>query len=266
MSTHHTQRPARGQLELVRLMLVSDGVPAPTIDLLLRTATSRIFGPQQLIASTDSPLAGMILEGYAGALTSDDAGHEFVLTVLRRGQVFTSPFDDGDGPTIELVGLSRGVVLGLPADLVRRVSRSDHAFALRLLDWRGSVVERLLSRLAEVKFRMASERLAVVLLAYEPLFAKDPPLLPRGTLAGLIGTSREMLGSAIRGFEGQGVLRRSGRGLQVLDHARLREAARWEAGGQAYCLALHGPRGDDPLLDGVEVLPTGTGAATATSS
>ena len=265
MSTHGARRPGVDQPELVGRMLLRSEVAAPTVDLLLGAATSRIFGPQQLIASTASPLAGMILEGYAGARTSDDAGREFLLTVLRRGQAFTAPFDDDDGLSIELVGLSRCAVLALPADLVRRVGRRDHAFALHLLDWRGSVIERLLSRLAEVHFRLASERLAVVLLAYGPLFAADPPALSRGTLAALVGTSREMLGSVIRGFEADRVLARSGRALLVRDERRLREAARWDMGGQEHFAALRGPRGDDPLLDGVEVLPTGIGSAAATS-
>lgn len=245
-------------------MLLEDGVAAPTIDLLVRAETSRIFGPRQLIASTAAPLAGMILDGYAGAQTSDDAGHEFLLTVLRRGQTFSAPFEREDGQSIELVGLTRGVVVVLPTEIVDRCARSDLAFALHLLDWRGSVIERLLSRLAEVHFRPASERLAVVLAAYGPLFATRPPILSRTALASLIGTSREMLGSVIRDFEAVGVLTRSGGGLLVLDQEGLRDAARWEAGGQEHALALLGPRGDDPLLDRAEVLPTGMGAATAT--
>lgn len=252
--------------ELVRRRLSDDRIAPTTIDSLLRAATPREFDRHQVIATSDAPLAGILLDGYAAARTSDEAGHEFLLTVLRRGQAFAPPFGGKPVvPSIELVGLTRGVAATLSADSARHAAETDHAFALRLLDWRGSVIRRLLSRLEEIQFRPARERLAVVLLAYAPIFAAQPPLLPRWALAGLIGTSREMLGSVIRDFEAAGIVARSKRALVVLDEERLRDAARWDEGGWEHCLALRGPVGDDPLLDGAEVVPIQDDAGTATS-
>jgi CRP/FNR family cyclic AMP-dependent transcriptional regulator len=255
-----------GWRDLVRQRLADGGVASATTERLLRVATPRIFAPQQVIASPDNARAGTIVEGYAGARTSDGEGHEFLLTVMRRGQVFAAPFrGEADGPGIDLIGLTGGVVATLPPEVVEQAVETDHNLALRLLDWRGSVIRRLLSRLEEVQFTPASERLAVVLLAYAPLFASRPPLLTRSTLAGLIGTSREMLGSVIRDLEAAGIVTRSGRALIVLDEPRLRDAARWDASGYDHWVALRGPPGDDPLLDKPEVVPGGSAAPAATS-
>jgi hypothetical protein len=107
-----------------------------------------------------------------------------------------------------------------------------------------------------MQFRPAKERFAVVLLAYGPLLARHPPLLTRGTLAGLVGTSREMVSSVIRDLQAQGIVSRRGRSLHVLDEGRLRDVARWDEGGSEHVAALLGPRGGDALLDKPEVVPS----------
>ena len=87
-------------------------------------------------------------------------------------------------------------------------------------------------RLDQATFEDARERLATVLLEYERFLVGLDPVLTRAELAGLIGASREMLGHVFRDFEARGIVRRTGRRIDILDRGALVDVLR-EAGSAA---------------------------------
>lgn len=228
------------------------GLAAPTARALAAAATVlRVGRGATLLVPGETDQAILVLDGYLAARVMDAEGHEFILALARRGQTLVPPI--ARPPLIseiEIVAVTTATAALAPAGLVWRLAEQDPDFALRLLDLSRSVVERLLGRLQELTFSSARQRLAVVLLAYEPLLAETRPIVARQDLAGLIGVSREMTGRLVRGLEHDGLIRRSGRAIAILDRDRLRGIARWEEVGRDHYLDLRGPAGDDPLLDG----------------
>ena len=228
------------------------GLAPPTASALAAAATVRRVGRgATLLAPGETDQAVVVLDGYLATRVTDAEGHEFILALARQGQTLVPPI--ARPPlisAIEIVALTPATAALAPAAIVWQLAEQDPDFALRLLDLSRNVAERLLSRLHEVTFSSARQRLAVVLLAYEPLLAGTRPIVTRAELADLVGVSREMTGRLLRGLEHDGLIRRSGRMIAILDVDGLRGIARWEEVGRDHYLDLRGPAGDDPLLDG----------------
>jgi CRP/FNR family transcriptional regulator len=210
----------------------------------------RVRARATLISPGETDDALLILGGYLAVRVGDADGHQFILTLARRGQTLVPPI--ARPPLIagvEIAAVTTTVAALVPSRLVWDLAERDPAFALRLLDLSRGVVERLLSRLQELAFSSARQRLAVVLLAYEPLFAATTPILARTELAGLIGVSREMTSRLLRELERDGLISRSGRAIALTDPDGLRRLAHWDDVGRDQYRELRGPAGDDPLLD-----------------
>jgi CRP-like cAMP-binding protein len=227
------------------------GLAAPTANALAAAATVRqVRRGATLVAPGERDKATLVLDGYLAVRVIGTDGHQFILTLARRGQALVPPI--APPPLIsevEIVAVTAAAAAIVPARLVWDLAQQDRGLALRLLDLSRGVVERLLSRLEALTFSSARERLAVVLLAYEPLFASSTPIVQRPVLAGLVGVSREMTGRLLRGFERDGLIRRAGSEIAILDPDGLHAVARWEEGGRGHYVELRGPDGDDPLLD-----------------
>jgi CRP-like cAMP-binding protein len=225
---------------------------ASTASALAAAATVRQVGRgATLLAPGETDQAVIVLDGYLAARVMDAEGHQFILALARQGQTLVPPI--ARPPLIsriEVVVLTGATTALAPAGLVWELAERDPDFSLQLLDLSRSVADRLLSRLHELTFSSARQRLAVVLLAYEPLLAGTRPIVTRTELAGLVGVSREMTGRLIRELEHDGLIRRSGRTIAILNDERLRGVARWDEVGRDHYLDLRGPAWDDPLLDG----------------
>ena len=227
------------------------GLAAATANALAAAAAVRqVRRGETLVVPGERDKAILVLDGYLAVRVIDADGHQLILTLARRGQTLVPPI--APPPLIsevEIVAISAAVAAIVPAQLVWDLAKQDRGFALRLLDLSREVVERLLSRLEELTFSTARERLAVVLLAYEPLFASSTLIVQRRVLAGLVGVSREMTGRLLLGLERDGLIRRAGWEIAILDPDRLRAVADWEEAGRGHYAELRGPDGDDPLLD-----------------
>jgi CRP-like cAMP-binding protein len=227
------------------------GYSASTVSALAAAVTVREFGRGEILiepGQTEQTL--LILEGYLAVGVSGPQGHQFILTLGRRGQCLVPPI--GQPPQIsavEIFAVSRGAVGLIPTRLGWDVAERDPRFALQMLNLSRKAIARLLSRLEELTFSSARERLAVVLLAYQPLLAPPTPILSRALLADLVGVSREMTGRLFRDLEQQQIVRRADRGIEIVDADALRAVARWDETGREHYLDLRGPDGDDPLLD-----------------
>jgi CRP-like cAMP-binding protein len=126
------------------------------------------------------------------------------------------------------VALTAASVASLPGRAVRSLAGRDAALALRLFDLAMSGSMEFEERLDQVYFDVARKRLARILLTYEPLISSPQPIISRADLAGLIETSREMLGNAIRALEAEGTVRRKGRQIAILRRAALEREAELE--------------------------------------
>lgn len=210
------------------------GVSRTTVAALSMIARTSPFTARDVLVGQGDALPVMVvLDGWAAVRRTSPEGRVATLHLVRPGQVLgiesvarsrRSPFD--------LVALTAGRIATMPGTAVRRLAKEDPTLAVRLLDLAIGELGLIARRLDEATFDGARKRLATVLLVYEPLVTAPSPFISRADLAGLVGTSREMLGHVIRAMEAEGVIAREGRRIVVRDQVALeREAGHAQATG-----------------------------------
>ena len=101
--------------------------------------------------------------------------------------------------------------------------QDDAGLAVGLLDQSAEFAAILNIRLDERSFETARQRMAAILTRYGKVIFDTPrPVARRADLAAMIGTSRVMMGRALRELEAEGLVKREhGGGIRVLDEERL---------------------------------------------
>jgi CRP-like cAMP-binding protein len=201
-----------------------------TISSLSRTASVGAYPTGAPI--TQGPGLGpplvLVVEGIVARLAHGADGGEFAYGLLRSGE--TGGIDAlaiASHPDLGLTAWSDCVVARWSAGEVRDIAALDAPFALALLDVGLSLSSALARALDEMHSIDAVHRLARVLTRHPDLFfAATRPVLGRGNLATLMGTSREMMERCLRQLEQGDVVRRNATGgLKLLDPVALGELA-----------------------------------------
>ena len=123
----------------------------------------------------------------------------------------------------ELVALTDGSWATWDPGFVRRLAQEDGRLAVGLLDQASDFGAVLNLRLDERSFETARQRMAAILIRYgKAIFDTRHPVARRADLAAMIGTSRVMMGRALRELEADGLVQREhGGGIRILDEERL---------------------------------------------
>ncbi len=159
------------------------------------------------------------------ALTSED-GREVILALLGPGEVFGEmALFDGEPRSADAVATEQTELLLLARDaFVRSLERSPSLAiqVIRVLAQRLRANNQLRqdSALLDVPARLAR----LILMLAEARKGEQPttPRLTQSDLAGMAGTTRETLNKWIGLFEDQGLIRRDGGRIVVLEPERLR--------------------------------------------
>jgi CRP-like cAMP-binding protein len=123
----------------------------------------------------------------------------------------------------ELVALTDGSWATWDPGFVRGLAQEDGGLAVGLLDQSSDFGATLNLRLDERSFQTARQRMASILIRYGKVIFDTPhPVARRADLAAMIGTSRVMMGRALRELEAYGLVEREhGGGIRILDEERL---------------------------------------------
>jgi CRP-like cAMP-binding protein len=123
----------------------------------------------------------------------------------------------------ELVALTDGSWATWDPGFVRGLAQEDGRLAVGLLDQASEFGAVLNLRLDERSFQTARQRMAAILIRYgKAIFDTPHPVARRADLAAMIGTSRVMMGRALRDLEADGLVEREhGGGIRILDEERL---------------------------------------------
>ena len=226
------------------------GVSASTRAELLQVARTTSFRAGDTVVRQGDQLAvTIVLEGWLAVRRTSPEGRVFTLILMRPGHILGIRSVWRRVPSdFDLVALTPGRIRTLPGISVRRAAERDGTLAVRLFDLAVGTSMLIARRLDEATFDDARKRLATILLAYESLVSAVSPIVSRSDLASLIGTSREMLGRAIRALEGEGAIRRVGRRIVITDRAMLEREADWAHAGrdQAHWLRVLADWPQDP--------------------
>jgi CRP-like cAMP-binding protein len=214
---HGRGTPAVGVLREV-LARVLPGAAEETIARLLQTARLRIVAPGEEIYRQGDPVPlTLILDGYGAARRTTVNGKELVSGIAPAGVLFGWSGLGAVPSSIDLVALTDCTVAQWSGADIRTLAAADSGLALAAIDSMAWSLHQTVERIEGFLHQDARLRVLRVLAQYRELFFRDPPILTRAHLRGLVGTSREMTGHVLRQLEREGTIERVGRsGLKLL--------------------------------------------------
>jgi CRP-like cAMP-binding protein len=197
-----------------------------TLGLLEAAATSRQSAPGTVLMAPGeaSPPMLLVRAGIVARLVRGADGREMASGVIGRGRIAgTTGLARNTRSGTYLVTWTRAWTAHWPPERVRALIRGDAGLATDVLDHAIAVADELAEALDELLTLPSITRLARISLRYpELVFDAERPILSRGNLASLMGTSREMMDRCIRQLEDDRImLRTAPTGLVLLDHAAL---------------------------------------------
>jgi CRP-like cAMP-binding protein len=181
---------------------------------------------QDLIRQGDTSSLALVLDGHVAVRRTTVDGRQLIVRIVARGELagilpLASRPASGDA-----VALTPGSAAVWHADEIRSLASADSGLAVDLLDHVLATFEGVVWRLDGMLHQASLRRVARVLVANADLFFAEPPVLTRGDLPGLVGTSREMTGRVLRILETLHLVARVDRtGLRLLDAAGLEHLA-----------------------------------------
>jgi len=189
-------------------------------------ARERSFGRRDILRSRGFALPPFIvLDGHVIDRRVAETGQVYGALIASPGYLggIRSVSVPDVEPFYELVALTDGSWATWDPRVMRGLAEDDAGLALGLLDQSAEFAAILNIRLDERSFETARQRMAAVLTRYgSAIFDTPHPVARRADLAAMIGTSRVMMGRALRDLEAEGLVKREpGGGIRVLDEERL---------------------------------------------
>ena len=166
----------------------------------------------------------VIAQGHVKIARSSASGREQVLNVLGPGSHFnTVPMFDGGRCPANAQALTDVALLALPREHLLRVVERHPPLALALLKEFTGRLRHMVNLVDELALHTVQGRLAGLLL--EQAAAADRgealPPLTQAEMAARLGTVREMIGRALKTFEGLGLIRLDRGTITLVDRAGL---------------------------------------------
>ena len=167
----------------------------------------------------------VVLDGHVMDRRIAETGQVYAALIAGPGYLggLRSISDPGAEAFYELVALTDGSWATWDPGFVRGLAQEDGRLAVGLLDQASDFGAVLNLRLDERSFETARQRMAAILTRYGKVIVDRPhPVARRADLAAMIGTSRVMMGRALRDLEADGLVEREhGGGIRILDEERL---------------------------------------------
>ena len=167
----------------------------------------------------------VVLDGHVMDRRVAETGQVYAALIAGPGYLggLRSISDPNAEAFYELVALTDGSWATWDPGFVRGLAQEDGGLAVGLLDQAADFGAVLNLRLDERSFETARQRMAAILIRYgKAIFDTPHPVARRADLAAMIGTSRVMMGRALRDLEADGLVEREhGGGIRFLDEERL---------------------------------------------
>ena len=195
----------------------------------------------------------LILEGFAAYQRTTVDGRQLLLAIVEAGTLFGFVGLASRLTTGDLFALTNVTVGQWPGSVARRLLTRDPGLAVDVIDNLADGLVRATERLDGYLYQDARQRVVRVLGRHRDLFFDETPILHRGHLSSLVGTSRQMTGRVLRELEREGVLQRTGRhGLQLLSPDALDADATGEVSAKGHS---EEPAAEVRTVDEIPLLP-----------
>ena len=202
------------------------GADASTLRRLEWAARTQTFCRRDILHARGIALPPfVVLDGHVMDRRVAETGQVYAALIAGPGYLggLRSISDPNAEAFYELVALTDGSWATWDPGFVRGLAQEDGGLAVGLLDQASDFGAVLNLRLVERSFETARQRMAAILIRYgKAIFDTPHPVARRADLAAMIGTSRVMMGRALRDLEADGLVEREhGGGIRILDEERL---------------------------------------------
>jgi CRP/FNR family transcriptional regulator len=167
----------------------------------------------------------IIVEGLVRIYRMNPEGRLHTLSLLRPVSTFNEVAAvDGHHNPFNAVAVTYAEVMILSHRCLMDLLASEPSLLENYVQQLAHLNRDYLERLEDMTFRSIPSRLAKLFLhetTYADQISETPTKLTQEEIAAILGTTREVVGRALRGLLNAGLLRKQGRQLFIADRARL---------------------------------------------
>jgi CRP-like cAMP-binding protein len=192
-----------------------------------RAAHRRTYQAGAVIFTEDGDCAGLhvVLEGLVRIYRVSSEGRLHTLSLLRPYSTFNevAAVDGGPNP-YNAVAVTSAEVLQISHDQLMKLLASEPILLSNYVQSLARVNRDYIERLEDMTFRSIPSRLAKLFLhesTYADQIAETPTGLTQEEIASILGTTREVVGRALRGLLNAGLLVKKGRHVYIADREGL---------------------------------------------
>jgi CRP/FNR family cyclic AMP-dependent transcriptional regulator len=223
--------------ELLRSIPYFASLDEDTLASVAETAVHRAYEPDEIIFLEGEPCAGLfcVQSGHVKIYKSSPEGREQILHICRPRESFNdvAVFDGGPNPASAQAMDTTTVCLIERSAMLNLFDRHPK-LAQAVVAVLAARARMLVAMVEDLSLRSVTGRLAKLLLDQATHGGEAIPLTHQ-QMAARLGTVREMVSRALRELEAEGLVRRAGRQIVIVDRAALeRRSGQWrsEVGSQ----------------------------------
>ena len=167
----------------------------------------------------------IVLDGLVRIYRISPEGRLHTLSLLRPVATFNevAAVDGGTNP-FNAVAVTQAEVMSLSHERLIGLLASERTLLENYVQRLAHLNREYIERLEDMTFRSIPSRLAKLFLhetTYADQIAETPSRLTQEEIAAILGTTREVVGRALRGLLNAGLLRREGRQVYIADRKGL---------------------------------------------
>ncbi len=207
------------------------GVDACGVRQLSDSAHLHTFQAGATIFSEGDTCAGfyVVVEGLVRIYRVNNEGRLHTLSLLRPLATFNEVAAvDGCANPFYAVAVTQVRALTLDHQVLMALLYSNPRLMANYVQALAHMNREYIERLEDMTFRSIPSRLAKLFLhetTYADQIAETPTRLTQEEIASILGTTREVVGRALRGLLNAGLLKKRGREIYVVDQVRLEHLA-----------------------------------------
>jgi CRP/FNR family cyclic AMP-dependent transcriptional regulator len=167
----------------------------------------------------------IVVDGLVRIYRVNAEGRLHTLSLLRAPSTFNevAAVDGGHNP-FNAVAVTNAEALVISHQSLINLLATERALLSNTVQALAHLNREYLERLEDMTFRTIPSRLAKLFLhetTYADQISETPSKLTQEEMASILGTTREVVGRALRGLMNAGLLRKKGRFVYVVDRAGL---------------------------------------------
>lgn len=200
------------------------GIDSAGLARIERAAHPRLYQAGATIFAEDGDCAGfhIVLDGMVRIYRVSSEGRLHTLSLLRPYSTFNevAAVDGGANP-YNAVAATSAEVLQISHQNLISLMACEPALMNNCVQSLARVNRDYIERLEDMTFRSIPSRLAKLFLhesTYADQIAETPTGLTQEEIASILGTTREVVGRALRGLLNAGLLVKKGRHVYIADH------------------------------------------------